>query len=136
MLKKAAKDFDKKSYSKDFKLPFVEMAQELLKNDKFQGRLKKFLGEISKPKGMLTFDNMSRYGANMRPDDYLTHSQENEVKEFIAMTREPDFNKSVFRIAASVLNNIDFKKTMREVLNKMSIKVEDKRGNSKKIVIQ
>ena len=41
---------------------------------------------------VLTFDNMIRYGANMRPDDYLTPSQENEVKEFIAMTREPDFN--------------------------------------------
>ena len=33
--------------------PFAEMAQELLKNDKFQGRLKKFLGEISKPKGSM-----------------------------------------------------------------------------------
>jgi len=42
------------------------------------------------------------------------------------------FQKSVFRIAESVLNNKDFKETMREVLNKMSIKVEDKRGNSKK----
>lgn len=33
--------------------PFAEMAQELLKNDKFQGKLKKFLGEISKPKGSM-----------------------------------------------------------------------------------
>jgi len=41
------------------------------------------------------------------------------------------FQKSVFRIAESVLNNKDVKQTMREVLNKMSIKVEDKRGNSK-----
>merc|ERR1719312_1395163 len=137
--KKAAKDFDKKSYSKDFKLPFAEMAQELLKNDKFQGRLKKFLGEISKPKGKLTFDDgevisaeISKWAFGRQTDTDLTPTQKNEVKEFIAMTREPDFNKSVFRIVESVLNNKDFKKTMREVLNKMSIKVEDKRGNSKK----
>jgi len=139
--KKAAKVFDKKSYSKDFKLRFAEMAQELLKNDKFQGKLKKFLGEISKPKGKLTFDDgevidaeMDRWGFNRpgQPNTDLTPIQKNEVKEFIAMTREPDFNKSVFRIVESVLNNKDFKKTMREVLNKMSIKVEDKRGNSKK----
>ena len=34
-------------------LPFVEMAQELLKNDKFQGKLKKFLGQISKPEASM-----------------------------------------------------------------------------------
>jgi len=139
--KKAAKVFDKKSYSKDFKLRFAEMAQELLKNDKFQGKLKKFLGEISKPKGKLTFDDgevidaeMDRWGVkdDPRPDTDLTPIQKNEVKEFIAMTMEPGFNKSVLRIAETVLNNKDVKQTMREVLNKMSIKVEDKRGNSKK----
>jgi len=139
--KKAAKVFDKKSYSKDFKLPFVEMAQELLKNDKFQGKLKKFLGEISKPKGKLTFDDgevidaeMDRWAFNRpgQPNTDLTPIQKNEVKEFIAMTMEPGFNKSVLRIAETVLNNKDVKQTMREVLNKMSIKVEDKRGNSKK----
>jgi len=129
--KKAAKVFDKKSYSKDFKLPFVEMAQELLKNDKFQGKLKKFLGEISKPKGVLTFAP-SRWAFGRQTDTDLTPIQKNEVKEFIAMTMEPGFNKSVLRIAETVLNNKDVKQTMREVLNKMSIKVEDKRGNSKK----
>merc|ERR1719394_1261130 len=138
---KSEKIFDKKTYSNEFKKPFAEMAQELLKNDKFQGKLKKFLGEISKPKGKLTFDDgevidaeMDRWAFNRpgQPNTDLTPIQKNEVKEFIAMTREPDFNKSVFRIVESVLNNKDFKKTMREVLNKMSIKVEDKRGNSKK----
>ena len=29
--------------------PFAEMAQALMKNEKFQGKLKKFLGAISKP---------------------------------------------------------------------------------------
>merc|ERR1712112_285688 len=139
--KKAAKVFDKKSYSKDFKLPFVEMAQELLKNDKFQGKLKKFLGQISKPEAKLTFNDgevidapIAKWKFNRpgQPNLDLTPIQKNDVKEFIAMTMEPGFNKSVLRIAESVLNNKDVKKTMREVLNKMSIKVEDKRGNSKK----
>ena len=49
----------------------------------------------------LTFDDgevidaeMDRWGAkdNPRPDTDLTPIQKNEVKEFIAMTREPDFN--------------------------------------------
>jgi len=138
--KKAAKDFDKKTQSIKFKKPFVEMAQALLKNDKFQGKLKKFLGAISKPEGKLTFDDdgevieaaPSRWGFSRRPTSKLTPIQENEIKEFIAMTMEPDFSKSVFKIAESVLNDKDFKDTMREVLKEMSINVEDKRGNSKK----
>jgi len=136
---KAAKDFDKKAQSIKFKKPFAEMAQALMKNEKFQGKLKKFLGAISKPEQKLTFGDdrevidaeIKRWGFNRRPNNALTPIQENEITKFIAMTMEPEFHKSVFKIAESVLNNKDFKDTMRKVLKEMSIKVEDKRGNSK-----
>ena len=123
---------------------------------------------------------IERWGFNKNKRKSLTPIQENEIKQFIAMTMEPQFQvrntssifkfskvyfifsilylvkywlplltlpsvkcdifnqlyfqKSIFKIAESVLNNKDFKDTMREVLKEMSIKVEDKRGNGKLIV--